>query len=129
MSSLASRIRDALLADPDVVALVGDRVHAVKAPDGTAQPYVVVAVISDVPESTLRETVGQAALSNARVQVTAWAKRYEVASEVDEATSAVVQAMRRPAPGLSAWKASGPVDLYDDEAELHGAATDFNVWR
>jgi hypothetical protein len=128
VSSLVAQLRKVLLADPDVEALVGDRVHAVKAPDGVEKPYVVVAIISDVPESTLSGSDADA-LSTARVQVTAWSDRYEEAHDIDVATTAVVAALKAPAPGLSAWKASGPLDLYDDEANLFGASTDFNVWR
>jgi hypothetical protein len=125
--SLLAELRAALLADSEMVALVEDRVHAGRAPDGTDQPYVVLSLISEAPESTLFEG-DDTTLQNSRVQVTAWAKRYEEAHEIERAILAVLGGLRAPAPGLSAWKAAG-TDLYDDEAELHGAATDFSVWR
>ena len=74
-----------------MTALVATRVFPDVAPQDADLPLLVVTVIDDVPASTLNGHVG-ATLSNARVQVDAYAKTRAEAAAVAAATAASASA-------------------------------------
>lgn len=121
--STIQAVREVLVADSSIVTLVGQKLFPNAAPQGTAAPFVVLQVVSDVPENTLENTDS---LSNSRVQIDCYAERYLDAQAVAAAVDAVMKALS--SPDLSAWREVSR-DLYEDETQLHRVSADFSVWR
>lgn len=126
--TLMEQVQEKLVASPAVTALVATRIYPSVAPQGMASPRVVVTVVSDVPESTLN-SAAEDELKTARVQVDCYAKQYLDAHAVATAVMAVLGNLARPAPELSAWLESGPLDFYDDSSGLHRVSSDYTVMR
>lgn len=61
-----------LLGDPRLAQLVGDRVHWDVAPQGLARPYVILAVISTDPATTME---GRSGLETFRVQIDSYSEQ------------------------------------------------------
>lgn len=118
-------VRALLAADAAVIALVGTKLFANLAPQGTVAPYVVLRVISDVPENTLNGT-STGRLSAIRLQIDSYAKTYLAAAAVAETVDAVVSALA--GADLAAQRLTGR-DLFDDAAQLHCLSADFGVFR
>ncbi len=125
MTTTIQAVRDRLLLNADLVTLVGTRVHANKAPQDTAAPYVVMQVISDVPENTLSgSSVGR--LSIVRLQVDVYGATYLTAAAVAELTDLVISGL--VSSDLAAQLISSR-DFYDDGSQLHRVSQDFTVAR
>ncbi len=125
MTTTIEAIRDLLVVDSTLDTLVDGKIYASHAPQGTVAPFVVMRVISDVPENTLTGTsVGR--LSGTRLQIDSYAKRYLDAHAVADAVDAVVSAL--DGPRLAAQRIDGR-DGFDDADQLHNASADFAVWR
>lgn len=72
MSTAEGAIREVLLKDPAVAALVGNRIHPQMLPDATATfPCITLWVLDDDPADTNHE--GSGGLFNLVVQISAWA--------------------------------------------------------
>lgn len=128
-SSLEADLFAAITASGDVTALVATRVFPDVAPQDAALPLMVVTVIDDVPASTLNGNVG-ATLSNARVQVDAYAKtRAEAAAVAAAVKGALGDLKTAKAGGLDVWASTSGRNLYDDETQSYRVLTEFNVWR
>ncbi len=125
MTTTTEAIRATLVADSAVVALVGSKIFGNKAPQGTVGPFVVIRVISDVPENTLNGT-SAGRLSDIRLQIDSYAATYLAAHAVADAVDVVVSALASPDLGAQRINAR---DLYDDTAQLHCASQDFAVFR
>ncbi len=125
MTTAVEAIRTVLIADAPVAALVGTKVFANKAPDGTVAPYVVCRVISHVDENTFTL---EAPIGNVRLQVDSYASGYLAAHAVADAINEVLRLLSSPPPGLSCWRI-GERDLFDDEAKLDCASADYSVFR
>lgn len=124
MSNLVKRVREKLLANSAVSALVGTRIYPQVAPQGAGAPYLVLTVISDVPENTANGRVGELT-RNARLQVDAYSERYEQANELAEAANLVIA-------GLTGTDLSGlrlsQLDLYEDDSPRHRVSADYSIW-
>lgn len=118
-------VRDALLADPAVVALVGERIYPSVAPQGVARPFVVLTLVSAVPDQT-HDGVPATNLEDARVQVRAYGPEYAAIHVVSKALDDVVGALQ--GSPLSATK-EGEQDGHEDETSLHYVSMDFFVKR
>lgn len=118
-------IRAQLVAASSVTDLVGSRIYPQKAPQGAADPLVVLTTISAVPEATFTGAPS-ALLEAATVQVDCYAKTYLGAHEVATAIDDVLGALSGPT--ISAVRA-GQRDLYDDRTESHRVSSDYTVLR
>ena len=129
MSSLLEDLITKLRADAAVTAIVGSgalaKLHVNFAPPGEAAPYVVMRVISGVPENSLTTDVSTR-LTSTRVQVDAYAKLYGAARDLGDAVDRVISALA--SPDLAAQKV-GDRDLYDNAAKLQCVSQDFEVYR
>lgn len=118
-------LRAELLANAAVVAKVQQRVYPMRAEHNCSQPYIVMRLISDVPEQSLDGTP-QTRLVNARVQIDCYGERYDevhaLAVEVDKTIGGLARA------DLSAVRLSLS-DEFDDADKLVGVSMDFSVWR
>jgi hypothetical protein len=122
-------IRALLLADADVVAIVGQRVFAGIVPQGSALPLLQLREVSRVERLTTGLTESTV-LVTARVQVTALTKTYG-------SQKALLQAARLGAGAHTGVIAGVPVraitrelfgpDMSDLETEIYEQSRDFKV--
>lgn len=124
-ASLGAAIIAQLAADPDVVALVGERMFPNVAPQGTAMPALVYNVISTVPESSLDGAAADR-LNTIRLQIDCYSKTYEQAHALDQVVDQVISNLALT--DLSAWR-DGSRDLYDNPTQRHRVQTDYIVHR
>lgn len=94
---IVETVRDLLLADSAIAALVGDRIYPVELPDGTTFPAVVVSKATGLGDYTLD---GDSGLEDSRVQIDSYAVTYEAAIELKTA-------IRRNLSGRGPAAASG----------------------
>jgi hypothetical protein len=118
-------VRDVLVAAPSVAALVGARVYAQVAPQGTPRPFVVLTVVSAVPYHT-HDGLPAELLEAARVQVDSYGAEYVATHAVAGAVDGVLGALSGPT--LSATRDSMRDD-YDNETSLHRVSADYSVLR
>lgn len=125
---LEAALFTALTSAPAVTSLVESRIFPDLAPQDAGLPLIVVTVVDDVPASSLNGAVANA-LSNARVQVDAYAPtRAQAAQVADAVKSALGDLKSAKAGGLDVWPASRR-NLYDDETQAFRVLAEFNVWR
>lgn len=92
------------------------------APEGTAAPYVVYALIGGRPLAYVDGALPD--LRNAEVQVSVWASTRAAANTLLlSIEAALVQSAT-----LNARPSSGMANDYDDGAALRGATQDFTIW-
>lgn len=125
-------ITSVFLADADLTAMVGDRVHWVRQIGGDyAGPYVNLRIVSDDD----RQRNGRAAgPSVSVVQADCWAARYSEAVDVARAVSALVQSKRyADVAGFNltrvvrrSWRDMG-LDERADGASVYRVSIDFEV--
>jgi hypothetical protein len=123
MASTVQAIRDELVANAAVIALVSDRIFPQVIPQGTSMPAVVITLISEIPITSftgLQETN----LKQARVQIDSYATTYLQAHEIATAIDLVVGNLSRA--DLSALR-ENMQDLYEDETQLHRVSADYIV--
>lgn len=117
-------VREKLLANAAVVALIGDRIYANVAPQGAAVPRVVFTVISNIPENSFTGTA-ETRITSARLQLDCYAKRYDAAHELADAVDLVVANLGLT--DLSALREDAR-DLYENETQLYRVSIDYIVW-
>ncbi len=122
--STMEAIRAALVGDAAVGTLVGAKVFASKATQGTPAPYIVCRIISDIDENTLAEEGNH--LVNSRVQIDCYGSTEKSAAAVARAVKAVLVALENP-DGLSCLRVGGH-ESWENEAELHCNSSDYSVW-
>jgi len=83
-------VRAHLLADPQVAALVGDRIYYQTRPDGAEYPCIVLTTISDVPQ---RDLQGRA-WTETRIQLT-------VMSQTEPGAETVARAVEQSLDGFA----------------------------
>jgi hypothetical protein len=118
-------VRDALLATPEVVALVGDRIYPSVAPQGVERPFVVLTLVSAVPNHTHTDAPADL-LEDARVQVRVYGPEYVATHAVSTALDDVLGALS--GEPVSATK-DNEQDGYEDETALHYVSADYFVHR
>jgi hypothetical protein len=127
VSSVIEKVRAKLVANATVTALVGtdpgSRIYPQVAPQATAPPYLVLTVVSDVPETSM-DGEDEETLCFARLQVDAYGKSYLSADTLAKAVRKVIAGLK--APDLSATRL-GRRDLHDDETQLERVSQDFSV--
>ena len=114
-----------LAADPDLVALVGDRMFPNLVPQGQAMPALVYSIISTAPGNTL-DGNAEERLDTVRLQIDCWAKTYRQAHLLDKLVDRVLANL--VLPEISAWR-EGSRDLYDNQTQRHRVSTDYLVQR
>lgn len=121
--NLYEHIYSLLTASVPLVALVGDRIYPLVAPQDSPTPRVVVTGVDGIPvTSLLGFTSG---LSDVRVQVDAYSKDFDeaqaVAKEVDKVLKSYISVE------FSSVRVSRR-DLYEDTTGLNRVSLDFKVW-
>ncbi|PZR07076.1 MAG: hypothetical protein DI536_28895 [Archangium gephyra] len=126
--SLEALLFSLLTGAAPIAALVAQRVFPDVAPQDAEDPLLVVTVVDRVPELTLAGAP-ENTLSNARVQIDAYAKTRAEASALATAVVNTFGKMRKPTHGADVWATSPGRNLFDDETQSYRVLMEFNVWR
>ncbi len=123
--TIESTLYSVLVADADVIALVGNgdspvtgRIYPQEAPEDITKPYVVYSVITSTNPQTFS---GLSTLENARVQVDVYADTYggsrvlmgHVKDAIDE----------NMAVGEVFWNS-----VFEQNTDIHRQSMDFSLW-
>lgn len=81
---MEEQIIAALLADPDVSALVGNKVYPGRVPQGVLPPAIVFNTVASVPEYA---DGGEIGLTESSIQIDCWAETYGSAKVISRAVS------------------------------------------
>jgi len=106
-----------LAGDAGVVALVGDGIHRVVAPQGTPAPYVVFGGVALEPIVYLNRAPD---VDYDRVQIHAWAEDFD--------TAAAISAACRAALDPFGYMAGGYIEDRDPETKLFRVGFDWSFW-
>ncbi len=128
---LAESLRDYLIADSGLSALVSERVHPVLLPQNSTLPAVTYQLISQDPLHTLDGPVN---LNRPRVQFDVWADTYLEMEAVNDA-------LRNALDGFTGGIGGSPPslivqgaflvterDLFESEPELFRRSADYFIW-
>ena len=120
-----------LLAHAPLTALTAQRVHWMRAPQNVAKPYVVMQVISGIPDVTHG---GPSGLADARVQIDCYGLTYSSAKAVARAVTQRLSGYRgtQGATVFDGVFKAGERDEYEDEAspdKLFRVSMDFLIWH
>lgn len=127
MADFATALRARLLADTDVAASVGTKIHWGIVPQSTPLPYVRLNTISDPRPDDLD---GYDVARETRVQADCFASTYSAARSLSERVIAAVAApFTTGGVQFGRVKAEGPRDLGEDTATgfVHRASVDLLV--
>lgn len=111
-------IRDALVADAGVTALVGARISPLIKAQAITLPAITLQRSGTTPQNHLR---GHAGVDDNRVQLDAWASTYDLARQVAAAARAALQAAGH-------FCESELPDDYDPETETYRVIQEWSVW-
>lgn len=114
-------LRTALMAHAPLVALVGENIAAVVAPEGCQPPYLVYQLIAGQRTASMSQP---GARVNKRMQLTCFSRSYGQAKAIAQAAQDAVEASP-----LFAAVFQGDQDLYDPETKLRYVALDYSLWQ
>lgn len=125
---IAPGIRNAILADGPVAAIVVDRVWFVKLPQKPTYPAITLESISGDPHNCLNELP---ALTWSRIRVNCWAKTYEAAYELATAVEDALNGHKISATGIEVRSvvADGMRDFYEPAVEAYYVTQDYRIWH
>lgn len=132
--SLESGLRDLLLADATIAALVSTRAYPLGAPADAAAPFITWQVISATPVQSL---AGSNDTTGATVQIDCWSEALERGGSYAQA-KALAEAVRLALAdqnGVSlgnrqAWiSLQDSRDDIDDGTRMHRVSMDFRIWH
>lgn len=123
-----------LLAQASIQALVGDRIYWVQIPQGSTRPYIILSVVSSVPDVVFQGATG---LVQSRVQFDCWGEDYYSAKNVARALDTLLNGRKLTTPGTGGIRFEGffieaERDGHDDvEApdDLFRTSLDFIIWH
>lgn len=122
-TSTHGAIRDALVEDATVAALVGTRVYPIRLPELPTLPALTYQRISSRPIGSHQ---GAGELEAGRWQVTAWADTYNGVQALALATERALDG--RLGSGIQAAIPAGQLDLFDPETGRYYVPVDVMIW-
>lgn len=132
MATLMDAFYVALAADSGVGAVTADRVYDGIAPTGADKPYIIIQLVSDVPQYHLSANSG---LWQARVQLDIWALTTATRQSARTAVLALLDFSRGDlgGAGLNVQRVtvddiSDDTEQRKDEAPIYRTRIDFLVW-
>jgi hypothetical protein len=135
VKDVTAALRAHLLADADVAATVGTRIHPGVLPQGQRTASVVVNLISAVGDHHM---TGPSGLGRPRLQLTAWAPTpddadtlaRQVKTSLDGFSGAVAYGSASPQASVTVQGVffDSARDGYDDVARLFFVQQDFLIW-
>jgi hypothetical protein len=111
-------VRDLLVADAGVLALVAQRISPLLRAQNETLPCVTLSLVSVVPANHLN---GAPTLDQNRVQVDSWAATYTAARSVADACRAALEAA-----GLTM---EGEFDTFEPDVSEYRVTQDFYFWN
>jgi hypothetical protein len=124
---IAQNVITHLLAEPQVVAQLGQRITPDTIPQGSAKPC---AAVTEIVTTVVNTLCGYAGKRNARVQVDVYGVKTSTkggAQMVSAAADAIEARMRVAAPQFTSLLLSR-VGGYDDAVQEHHVRMDFSLW-
>jgi hypothetical protein len=125
---IGTSLRMFLLADPAVSVLVGgERIHPVVLPQGASEASVSYRRISG---RGVHGTAGRLNLNGSRIQIDAYARSVDEASELADAIRDRIDGYRG-AVGSTRFKGvflANESDLFDPDVKMHRVSRDYFVW-
>jgi hypothetical protein len=121
-------VRKALVDDPAVAALVGDRITPMVLKQGTTLPAIVCQGISRVPDQPTLE--GATARVPIRLQLSLWAATFDGARELAAAVEARLDGysgQNGDGTGLRLVYLLNMVDDYEPDTKLYRVIADYRV--
>jgi len=120
-----------LLADSGITALIGERLHYVKAPQDVAKPYVVLLKASGPREYSHD---GASELARPRFQFSCFATTYYQAKQIAEAIRSVIEAFSGTMGGDGGVEVGScfyinESDIYEEDTRLFHVAVDYLIWH
>lgn len=127
-------LADYLLADATLQALLVDRIYWVQLPQGSARPYLLLSIVSSVPDVVYDGATG---LVQNRVQFDCWGEDYYQAKNVARAVATLLNGKKFTTPSSGGTRFEGffieaERDGHDDvEApdDLFRTSLDFIIWH
>lgn len=121
-----------LLAQTGIIALVGQRIYFVQAPQDTDKPYLVINKISGTRENSHEVNTH---LAHPRFQLSAFAATYADCKAIIAAVQTALQGYTGTMGGAGGVVVSAV--FYDDETDLdpgdsnqlYGVAVDYFIWH
>lgn len=128
-------LRQYLLDDASIAAIVSDRVYHVRMPQGNRLPCIVFTRISDQPDNHMQ---GPSGLAKPRVQVDSWAVDGDTAAQLADLVKERLDGSR----GQWLWGEDSPEealvvqgvfplylrDYYDDDSQMYRVGRDYFIW-
>ena len=115
------------------VTSVNNRVYAIKAPVGVANPYIVFSVISG---NFIHSMGGDSGLSETKVQFSVFGDEYETVKGVAEDLKKTYRnyiesggALMGSAQWVQSTLLTNEVDMYEDDTNLYHTALDIIFWH
>lgn len=120
-----------LLAYSALTALVGQRINWTVTPQASADPRVVLTVVSDVPEYA---DDGEAGLAETRVQVDVYAATYKAATDIARLVFARLSAVSDTIGGvdfqdIEMVNSSSSFETPPDGVNLYRVRQDYMIWH
>ncbi len=128
MKDIRPALRTFLLGDPIINGLVGgDRIHAVRLPQGQVEPSVVYTKISELGDYNMD---GDSGLLHMRMQFDSWAQNADAATELANAINDRLSGASGLMGDINVFGAfldSGRDD-FDSESILFRSSRDYFIW-
>lgn len=125
MNNFTEVVRKELIDSGALTSLVGTKIYSSLAPQDTVPPFVVLTLISNVPQHAMGVILAEDLLENGRVQVDAYASTYAKAYEVAAAVDGVLANLGRADISVIRETLGS---TYDDSSALHKVTADYSVW-
>lgn len=133
-ANVRAALRQYLLADAPIAAIVGTRVYPSRMPQGEVRTSIVYTRVSEVGDHHLS---GPSGLTRTRVQIDSWAQTIDAAVALADAVKECLDGFR----GSVQWDENSPGnavtvqgvffdgsrDLYDDASKLNRVSQDYII--
>jgi len=124
-------IHDELLATSGVTALVGEKIHYVKAPQDVVPPYIVLTKITSNPTYSHDGAVN---LCESVIQISIFATTYNSVKLIAAQVKNVLNAYSGTMGGVSGVIVNScfhenEIDLYEEGQELYHLAEEYRLWH
>ena len=114
-----------------LIAIVGQRIYYVKAPQDVTTPYIVLIKVSGTREHSHD---GASGLANPRFQVSCFSDTYYEAKQIVEQVQSALQGFSGTMGGSGGTAIGGSfyvneTDIYEEGTKLYHIACDYVIWH
>jgi len=118
--SVEQALYDRLTGYAGLIALVGDKIYAVTAPQGIIAPFVVFQKISPGRKYAMGGYVG---IQETRFQISCFADNYETNKNIAGQVTAALESWT----GATVYQ-EGESDIFEKETERYHIPLDYKIW-